>query len=202
MKKLCQPQQDDLDFYKEQMCKIEFNRTTINGAIKCFESSLNWKESGAIRPNQPALIRAKIAFLQSVLELDSQGEVRLQEEENKLQEITDEDISRKFLNILESAKRRGKEFNLSLSEVKKLLNRKTCFYTGVKLVKALHDQVENPVEGARTFDRIDSELGYVIGNVVACSHFANQLKNDLFESPKGIALGKEILVRKMMEKLI
>ena len=152
------------------------------------------------------LVSAKKVFLEETLKTlgytfeDSSVEETVEEEpQQPSQETTDEYIARKFLSVLNSAEKRGKEFNLTLKEVKKLLSRKTCYYTGVTLVNYSE---EDPVDNARTFDRIDNEQGYVIGNVVACSHWSNQLKNTLFESPKGLALGKELLVKKLLEKML
>lgn len=81
-------------------------------------------------------------------------------------------VARKYMYLMQSAVRRGKDFNLTLPDVRKLLSRKTCAYTGV------HFSSEN----TRTVDRVDSNKGYVKGNVVAVTHKANQLKNTLFEN--------------------
>ena len=155
------------------------------------------------------IVSAKRVFLEETLKtLGYTFENSLMEEPVKeepqqpSQEVTEEYVARKFISVLTSAERRGKEFNLTLKEVKKLLNRKTCFYTGVKMVNPLKDHEENPIENARTFDRVDNEQGYVIGNVVACSHWSNQLKNTLFEDPKGLAIGKEKEVKKLLEKML
>lgn len=86
-------------------------------------------------------------------------------------------ISRKYLNLHQSAKKRGKDFNLTFSDVKKLLSRKTCYYTGMKLSR---EEGNNQL----TIDRIDGTKGYVKGNVVACSHWANQIKNSLYEDDR------------------
>lgn len=85
------------------------------------------------------------------------------------------EIAEKYLKLLKSADTRSIEFNLSLSDVAKLLERKTCFYT--KATFSLKDP-----SLLRTIDRIDCNKGYVKGNVVACIHAANQLKCLMFES--------------------
>ena len=91
--------------------------------------------------------------------------------------ITDEQvlIVKKYLSVLESAKRRGLAFNLTLSDMKRLMSRKTCFYTKRKFNNTL-DHPDYP-----TFDRIDCNKGYVKGNVVVCTKFSNELKASLFE---------------------
>ncbi len=93
------------------------------------------------------------------------------------EKITDEQvlIVKKYLSVLESAKRRGLAFNLTLSDMKRLMSRKTCFYTKRKFNNTL-DHPDYP-----TFDRIDCNKGYVKGNVVVCTKFSNELKANLFE---------------------
>ena len=82
-------------------------------------------------------------------------------------------ITEKKLQLMKSAQKRNLEFNLTDYDVKLLLKRKTCYYTGIEFT-TLGDY-------HRTVDRIDNTKGYVKGNVVACTHIANQLKNELLE---------------------
>ena len=93
------------------------------------------------------------------------------------EKITDEQvlIVKKYLATLESAKKRGLAFNLTLSDMKRLMSRKTCFYTKRKFNNTL-DHPDYP-----TLDRIDCNKGYVKGNVVVCTKFSNELKANLFE---------------------
>lgn len=91
---------------------------------------------------------------------------------------TDYDVASKFISLVGNAHSRDKEFSLSLADVKRLLTKKRCEYTGIELTKALSSP-PNPTD--RTIDRLDSEIGYVPGNVFAVSHHANSLKNVLFE---------------------
>ena len=86
--------------------------------------------------------------------------------------ITDLRIAKKYLRLSNGARDRGLEFDLSLADVKKLLNTKRCFYTGVKLDPVAEDQKDRT-----SFDRKDPKKGYVKGNVVACSYEANQFKS-------------------------
>lgn len=69
---------------------------------------------------------------------------------------------------------RGIEFDLSFGELKKIFKRKYCYYSGVEMDLW---SGKNRV----TLDRIDCTKGYVKGNVVACSVFANEFKNKLVE---------------------
>jgi hypothetical protein len=85
--------------------------------------------------------------------------------------VLDLDVAKKMLKIYQSAVDRSLEFDLSFETVKSLLLYPTCFYTG-KIF-------EEEGAMARSFDRIDSNLGYVEGNVVACTVDINQKKANL-----------------------
>lgn len=85
--------------------------------------------------------------------------------------ISDVEVARKLVNIHSSAQSRGLDFDLSFEYVKKLLEYNTCFYTNVQFTE------DGP--NARSFDRVDNEKGYVIGNVVACTTDINGKKNNL-----------------------
>lgn len=86
-------------------------------------------------------------------------------------EISDLEVARKLVNIHSSAQSRNLEFNLSFECVKKLLEYNTCYYTNHQFTE------DGPHQ--RTFDRIDNEKGYVVGNVVACTSDINGKKNNL-----------------------
>ena len=87
--------------------------------------------------------------------------------------VTDRVVAMKFCQIWKSATDRGLEFNLSLVEVRRILNTKKCFFSGVELVnKEGHDS-------QLTFERVDNSKGYISGNVVACSKKMNSRKANL-----------------------
>jgi len=92
---------------------------------------------------------------------------------------TDLDVAAKFMSLNSNAINRGKEFSLSLVDVRRLLTKKRCEYTGVELTKA-SSALANGTD--RTIDRLDPNLGYIPGNVFAVSHQANSLKNVFFEA--------------------
>jgi len=93
-----------------------------------------------------------------------------QKKDNKLF-ISDVEIAKKLVNIHSSAQSRNLEFNLTFECVKKLLEYTTCYYTNVQFTE------DGP--NARSFDRVDNEKGYVVGNVVACTVDINGKKNNL-----------------------
>ena len=86
-------------------------------------------------------------------------------------QIPDIEVAKKLVNIHSSAQSRNLEFDLSFEYVKKLLEYNTCFYTNV--------QFKEDGPNARSFDRVDNDKGYVIGNVVACTTDINGKKNNL-----------------------
>jgi hypothetical protein len=86
-------------------------------------------------------------------------------------DITDLEVARKMLKIFQSAQDRKLEFDLSFKTVKQLLSFPTCYYTA--------KQFEEEGIFARSFDRIDSDKGYVEGNVVACTVDINSKKSNL-----------------------
>ena len=86
-------------------------------------------------------------------------------------QIPDVEVARKLVNIHSSAQSRNLDFDLTFEYVKKLLEYSTCFYTNVTFTE------DGP--NARSFDRVDNDRGYVIGNVVACTTDINGKKNNL-----------------------
>ena len=85
--------------------------------------------------------------------------------------ISDVEVAKKLVNIHSSAQSRSLEFNLTFEYVKKLLEYNTCYYTNVIFTE--------DGTNARSFDRVDNDKGYVIGNVVACTIDINGKKNNL-----------------------
>lgn len=102
-------------------------------------------------------------------------------------------VSKKYVQLHKSATKRGKSFTLTLPQLKKVLRRKTCYYTGVKLTRMIPDGTK-PTD--LTIERLDNAKGYEVDNIVAVCHAANQLKNELFERLGGeLRMTKEMLAR-------
>ena len=91
--------------------------------------------------------------------------------ENSYELQKDVEVAKKLVNIHSSAQSRSLEFNLTFEYVKKLLEYNTCYYTNVIFTE--------DGGSARSFDRVDNDKGYVIGNVVACTIDINGKKNNL-----------------------
>ena len=77
---------------------------------------------------------------------------------------------------LRRAKRRSKEFNLTLSYLDKVWKKQggMCIYSGVKLLQPNNTENYNYVA---SLDRIDNARGYIEGNVQFISVLCNWLKN-------------------------
>lgn len=99
------------------------------------------------------------------------------------------EVTGKYYHLMKSASNRNKDFNLTKSDVRRLLERKTCFYTGLPFV------AKDGSPYVRTIDRVDSDKGYVKGNVVACCKMANEFKNQLLENGNGLSLNKKVIKR-------
>jgi hypothetical protein len=85
--------------------------------------------------------------------------------------ISDVEVAKKLINIYQSAQDRKLQFNLSFEYVRRMLEYKTCYYTNKPFTE------DGP--NARSFDRVDSDKGYVEGNVVACTIDINGKKSNL-----------------------
>lgn len=103
--------------------------------------------------------------------------------------MNDLEIARRMVSKADNAKQRGIEFDLSFADMKRLLSRKTCYYTRNKFTETGGNK--------RTLDRINSKLGYTKANTVACTSACNKLKNRLLEE-----LGVHVKVVKKMIKEI
>lgn len=84
----------------------------------------------------------------------------------------DVSIAKKYMNKYSNALSRKIEFTLTLADVRRLLNKKTCYYTWIKF----------DLQNTQTLDRIDCKKGYTKENTVVCCDFVNALKNSLFEN--------------------
>jgi hypothetical protein len=85
--------------------------------------------------------------------------------------ITDLDVAKKMLNLKQSADSRNIKFDLSFVTLKKLMEQKKCFYTSKTF--------DTKGDFALSIDRIDNKLGYIEGNVVACTVEINRKKTDI-----------------------
>lgn len=103
-------------------------------------------------------------------------------------------VSLKMLHKQVQCAKRGIEFSLSFADMKRLLSRKKCYYSGITLT----------MEGKHSLslDRIDDKKGYEPSNVVACSSYVNGLKNELLESKEKTRELSNGELKKVLSKFI
>ena len=116
--------------------------------------------------------------------------VNVSEQEEDFEEY----VARKYLMTKENAKIRGIKFTLKLSDIRNLLSTKTCFYTGLPFSKDIPDN-------NLTFDRKDPTKGYEKSNVVVCTWFANQFKNQFIEQTGAVLKDNTKVLLKLATKL-
>lgn len=88
-----------------------------------------------------------------------------------MKKLPDIEVAKKMINLQQSATSRNIEFDLTFETVKHLMTRTNCYYTGVKF--------EDEGKISFSVDRVDSQKGYVEGNVVACTVDINSKKSNL-----------------------
>jgi hypothetical protein len=106
----------------------------------------------------------------------------------RIVEPSDVEVAKKLLNIYQSAMDRKLEFNLSFESVKTLLKFPACYYTGRRF--------DNDGPYARSIDRIDSNKGYIEGNVVSCTVDINGKKSNLSDDEIELLYNKIVLHKK------
>lgn len=89
-------------------------------------------------------------------------------------------VSSRYRIKANDAKVRNLEFSLTFSEFRKLVARRTCQYTGIKLTLPESGGQKNT---DMSFERVDNSKGYVSGNVISVCFAANNIKS-VFENPK------------------
>lgn len=115
--------------------------------------------------------------------------------------VSDNAVATKYVQLRKNAQRRGLEFDLRLADVRRLLSRKTCFYTGEVLCDESVEEGAATHPNKRTFDRVDNTKGYVRGNVVACSHRVNQFKSCVLENKESVTFMGLSALLKLAKKL-
>lgn len=86
----------------------------------------------------------------------------------------DAQVAIKYYRLYKSAVRRGLEFDLTFTDMKRLLRKTHCEYTGALFVEGCN-------EYKATFERVDENKGYVKGNVKMITHKANQFKSVMID---------------------
>lgn len=103
-------------------------------------------------------------------------------------------VARAYLSKANNAKDRDIDFTMTFTAFKNICRAKKCYFTGLPLTA---DTI--------TIDRIDADVGYVTGNVVACHTLFNKLKS-VYEGSDGtmnlnhVKKGVSRLVKRMGSK--
>jgi len=107
-------------------------------------------------------------------------------------QVTDDQIVNLYNSKKMSCTSRDIRFGLSISMLRNMLSASRCYYTGVPLTK---DNF--------SIDRIDSEQGYIKGNVCACDRAFNSWKG-VIENSKVNGLTYELGIKgmKKLEKAL
>jgi hypothetical protein len=106
-------------------------------------------------------------------------------------------VAEKYVAKYKNAQNRGIEFDLSLTDMKRLMKITSCFYTGVDLT---FDKPSNDIPpNLWTLERINDKKGYIKSNVVVCSYASNMWKSQVVENPTGA--GKDLSIQQMIALL-
>lgn len=89
-------------------------------------------------------------------------------------DITTQQLQQKYKTKKHNAKRLGHEFSLSFEQFKTLFQEDYCYYTKEKMTLGLKNNEQKPTD--ITIDRVNNHIGYVQGNVVACTSAFNKFK--------------------------
>lgn len=167
------------DIYKKGRARAEHVLATIEG--ECFaHARQGYPVPAHLREKRQALKEALSAnTMTPEPALPVAPPVAEPEEKTNDTEFTAR-VCTKYLNLKSNAENRGKEFDLSFADVRKLLSVKRCQYTGVALTDSAGTE---SISTDRTIDRLDPAKGYVSGNVFAVSFEANKVKNVFLEHP-------------------
>lgn len=159
---------------------MNLTETQVKGRLMCERGQL---AAGKIKGNLLKATKDRVRALEDSLEYEVVKQVTI---ESKV-ELTYR-VAKKYQHLHDRAVTRGKDFDLDLSDVRRLLTKKRCAYTGVILTDK--EQHLPTKDSYRTIDRLDPLKGYVKGNVYAVSNAANATKNILFESStKEVSIG-------------
>lgn len=77
----------------------------------------------------------------------------------------------KWQSLKEKCDNKNIPFGLTVAQIKKLQQRKTCYYTG----RYFSDNAQDK----QSFDRIEPSKGYTNDNVVACCQNVNYCKSNM-----------------------
>lgn len=95
-----------------------------------------------------------------------------------------EDEETKFRYYIKQIKRRQKNSKLTISDLRQQweIQKGCCAYTNIPLILATHSDYDYPRFMQASVDRIDSNLGYEVGNIqfvsITCNYAKNAMSHD------------------------
>lgn len=167
--------------------EVQLMKRSLQGTVNC--KGTGWKQAAS-----------RLDALEAILSLTGQAQ-EPEEETTKDPEPFDFLVARKYANLYNNAKKRNKGFDLTLQDVRNLLRRKRCAYTGILLTEGSNREDGLPLASDRTIDRLDPEGSYSKDNCHAVCHLANQTKNILFEKTDSELFTDMKTMGKLMETL-
>lgn len=157
---------------------------TANGL---FSKGMSWKK----------IKLSKEDYLELQEEVKTKGWVDRGGEDRSDEDYLNSDVAlcKYYVYKAESSTKRGLDFDLSLSDFKRLVARKRCFFTGESLVKV------NGKPNTFTLDRLDNSIGYTKNNTVPCAKWVNELKNTLLEDKTSSLFTDKKTLVKILSKI-
>ena len=93
-----------------------------------------------------------------------------------VEKITDEVLAKRYVSLMNRANSKKLDFDLTLAQLKRILNRKRCYYTG-EPIRVYETSGGNSVpQDNLSIERVDATRGYVYDNIQAVSHKMNLFK--------------------------
>lgn len=108
----------------------------------------------------------------------------------------DTKVARMLLNKSQHAKAKGVFFSLTFADMEALYEATHCAYTGVEMMPTPDKSGTH-----KTIERVNPELGYVRGNVVAVTSESNSHKSQLDSFVKGSCIPDSMKVKLLRKAL-
>lgn len=108
----------------------------------------------------------------------------------------DAKVAKKYFEKFQNATKRGIDFDLSFTDMKRLLKETHCYYTGVELV----DDRDSPLR--LSLERVDENIGYTKENTKAVTLAANKWKGLVLDHGGSLECNLTVdQIKMLLEKL-
>ena len=95
-------------------------------------------------------------------------------------------VAARLIQTFESAKKRGKDFNLTYEYLENVMSQKVCAYSG--------EEFGTSDDDIMSLERFDNDIGYMIGNVIPVKRKYNTMRKD-YTLDELIKIRKELASR-------